>query len=135
VLVLTDQGRNIEAIAVYIGSAEPARTADAIVVRDEWQRFYSALGDYEANYEQQAYDRARNLRLRFNLANATTEAERLAALEQATRGMTTEEMNGSADRRRTDGTYVPAPSGSAELARNVAIGLGVVLAIVLVGRK
>ncbi len=134
-LVLTDQGRNIAAIAVYIGEQIPPRTPAALAVRNEWQSFYSSLGDFEANYEQQAYDRARNLRLKYNLANATTEAERLEALAQGQGGISTEQVDGNADRRRTDGSYVPPPSGSAELVRAVAITAALALGLVLLVRR
>lgn len=133
-LVLTDQAENIEAIARYIGEQEPARTDAARAVRDEWQRFYSGLGDFERNYEQQAYDRARNLKLRFNQANATTAEQKQAVEDQALRGLSTEQLNGEPDRRQTDGTYVPPPSGSTELA-HVVIGVGVALGIVLLLAK
>jgi hypothetical protein len=133
-MVLTDQARNIEAIALYIGEQEPARTPEASAVRDEWQRFYSSLGEFERNYEQQAYDRARNLRLAFNRANATTPEEHAAVEEQALHGVTTEQLDGKADRRRADGSYVPPPSGSTQL-QHVAIGLGLVLGLVLILRR
>jgi hypothetical protein len=130
VTVLTDQARNIEAIGRYISEQEPARTAAAVAVRDEWQRFASALGDWEANYEQQAYDRARNIRLKFNRANAVTPAERAAVEQQAIGGVSTEEVEGDPDRRTSSGAYIPPPSPSAELARTLAIvgaGVGLLL--------
>jgi hypothetical protein len=133
-VALTNQGENIEAIARYIGGQEPARTPAAVKVRDEWQRFYSSLGGFEKNFEQQAYDRARNIRLEFNRANAVTPEQVQAVDEQALRGVTSEEMAGEADRRRSDGTYVPPPSGSTSAA-HVAIGVAVVLGIVLLLRK
>jgi hypothetical protein len=121
-LAVTDQGENIEAIARYISEQDPPRTAEARSIRDEWQRFYSGLSSYEANYEQQAYDRARNIRLRYNRANATTDAERAAVERQAMGGLSTEQINGDADRRTTDGSYIPPPSPSSGL---VLIGVGV----------
>lgn len=129
-LTLTNQAENIAAIARYIGGQEPARTPEARAVRDEWQRFYSSLGDYEANYELQAYDRARNLKLRFNRANATTDEQRALVEEQALRGLSSEQLAGEPDRRQTDGTYVPPPSGSSQVAQmvlGVGVGLGVLL--------
>lgn len=125
----TEQGRNIEAIARYFGAATP-RTSEAVAARDEWQRFYSGLGELEANWEQQAYDRARNLKLKYNRANAITAAEKAAVEEQALRGVSTEEIEGSGDRRTSSGEYVPPPSPTGELGgtlRGVALiaGLGI----------
>jgi hypothetical protein len=134
VIALTDQARNIDAIGRYISEQSTARTAAAAGWRDQWQAFYSSLGSVEFNYEQQAYDRARNIRLQYNLANATTDAERAAVMTQATEGLSTEEVNGEPDRRRTDGTYVPPPSGSATLA-HVALGAGAVVALLLFLRR
>jgi hypothetical protein len=133
-VALSNQGSNIEAIARYIGGQEPARTPAAIAVRDEWQRFYSGLGDFEKNFEQQAYDRARNLRLKFNRANAVTPEQVAAVEEQALRGVTTEEMAGEADRRTADGSYIPPPSGSTTAA-HALIAVGAVVAIVLLLRR
>lgn len=128
---LTEQARNIEAIERYFGDAKP-RTPEAVAVRDEFMVFSSSLGEYERNFEQQAYDRARNLRLSYNRANATTEAERLAAERQALGGLSTEQLGGDADRRTASGAYVPPPSGSSQLARVAAVvGVGVVVVLFL----
>jgi len=129
-LAVTDQGENIEAIARYISEQAPPRTAEARSIRDEWQRFYSGLSSYEANYEQQAYDRARNIRLRYNRANATTDAERAAVERQAMGGLSTEQINGDPDRRTTDGSYIPPPSSSSRLAL-IGVGVAAVAALLL----
>lgn len=123
----TEQGRNIEAIARFFGAQTP-RTGAAVAARDEWLRFYSALGDFEANFEQQAYDRSRNLKLQYNRANAITAEERAAVEEQALRGVSSEDIAGEPDRRTSTGEYVPPPSGSATLGRvALAAGLGALL--------
>lgn len=131
-IVITDQGRNIDAIARYIGAQVAPRTDAARAVRDEWQRFYSGLSDFEANFEQQAYDRARNLKLQYNLANALTEAERAAVMHQALEGVSSEQVAGDPDRRTSGGTYAPPPSASGQIARAigaVGIGLGLLLLV------
>jgi hypothetical protein len=133
-MAVTSQGDNIEAIERYIGETEPPRTAAARAVRDQFLRFASGLGDYEKNFEQQAYDRARNYRLEYNRANAVTPEEKAAVEEQALRGLSTEQLEGDADRRTTDGSYIPPPSGSTELARIAAVGLGVIGLVLLLRR-
>src|SRR5262245_50567998 len=129
-VVLSDQGANIEAIGRYISEQVAPRTPAAVAVRDEWQRFASSLGTWELNYEQQAYDRARNLKLKFNRANATNAEERERVEAQARGGLSTEQIEGEPDRRTSTGEYTPPPSPSGELARALAIagvGLGLVL--------
>jgi hypothetical protein len=124
-VAVTDQGRNIEAIARYFGAQIP-RTREATAARDEWQRFYSGLSDIELNFEQQAYDRARNLRLKYNRANAVTPEEKAAVELQALHGVTTEDIEGDPDRRTSTGEYVPPPSGSARVATIAGlVGLGI----------
>jgi hypothetical protein len=131
---MTAQADNIEAIERYIGEQEPTRTPAAKAVRDDFLRFAAALGTYERNFEQQAYDRARNFKLAFNRANATTPAEKAAVEDQALSGLSTEQLEGGADRRQADGSYVPPPSGSSQLVTALGVGVGVLL-LVLVLRK
>ena len=130
-MALTDQAANIEAIERYIGEQEPARTAAAVQVRDAFLRWAAGLSAFERNFEQQAYDRARNYRLDFNRANATTPAELAAVEEQALRGLSTEQLDGAPDRRTSDGSYVPPPSPGAGVALALGIGLAALLLIKL----
>jgi hypothetical protein len=131
-MALTLQAENIVAIERYIGEQEPARTIAARAVRDDFLRWASGLGAFERNFEQQAYDRARNFRLAFNRANATTPAETAAVEAQAIGGMSTEQAAGAADRRTSDGTYIPPPSGSSQIMTVATIaGVGVLLVLLL----
>jgi hypothetical protein len=131
---LTAQADNIDAIERYIGEQEPARTAAAVAVRDDFLRFMAGLGDYARNFEQQAYDRVRNFKLDFNRANAVTPAEKAAVEDQAINGLSTEQLEGKPDRRTAEGKYVPPPSGGDQLTK-IAIGVGLFLGLVLVLRK
>jgi len=131
----TDQAENIAAIERYIGQQEPPPTPAAVTVRDEFLRFAAALGDYERNFEQQAYDRARNFRLAYNRANAVTVREKEAVEEQAIRGVSTEQIEGKGDRRTSTGAYIPPPSESSKLVMAAAgVGLALVAAVVLLKR-
>ncbi len=129
-MALTDQGENIEAIARYIGQQVPPRTPAAVTVRDQWQAWWSNLSDYAKNFDQSAYDHARNWKLRFNEANARTPEELELVKHQATTGLTTEEIEGEADRRREDGSYVPAPSHGETLGHVVLVA-GLALGVLL----
>ncbi len=130
-MALTAQGDNIEAIERYIGEQEPARTAAAVAVRDQFLRYTSTLSSFERNFEQQAYDRVRNFKLDFNRANAITPAEKQAVEEQALRGLSTEQLEGKADRRTSDGSYVPPPSSSSQIAAVAAVVLGAGVLVLL----
>ena len=133
-MALTEQAANIEAIERYIGEQVPPRTPAAVAVRDEFLRYTSALSSWDRNFEQAAYDRVRNFKLRYNQANAVTAAEKQAVADQALRGLSTEQLQGQPDRRTADGTYVPPPTTSERLGSItgpllalLGVGLGVAL--------
>ena len=112
----TEQETNIEAVERYIGEQEPPRTPEAVKVRDEFLRYVSGLSGWDRLYEQAAWDRVRNFRLRYNTANARTPAELAAVKLQATQGLSTEQLQGQADRRTSTGEYIPPPTTAERLA-------------------
>jgi hypothetical protein len=130
---VTEQAANIAAIERYIGGQVPAVTPEAKRVRDRFLSYMAGVSWFEREFEPGVYDRVRNFKLEFNRANATTDAEREAVEAQAIGGLSSEELRGEADRRQTDGTYVPAPT-TAQRLMPIALGLGA-LALVVVMRK
>lgn len=80
------------------------KTGAAVKIRDEWTEWYDGIG-WWGSYSQENYDHARNLRNQFNLANATTAAERDQAQYVIETGMTTEEMAGGTRRNLSTGMY------------------------------
>lgn len=125
---LTEQSENIAAIERYIGEQVPPKTPAAVAVRDEFLRFMSQMSDYARNFEQAAYDNVRNWKLRYNNANAVTAAEKAAVHEQATRGLSTEQLQGQPDRRLSDGTFEPPPTLGDRLAMPGAVVVGALVA-------
>ena len=132
---MTDQAENIAAIERYIGEQEPARTPAAVKVRDDFLRYTSSLGAWSRNFETGAYDRVRNFKLEFNRANAVTTAEKQAVEDQALRGLSSEQLRGEADRRTSDGTYIPAPSTQDEITKAVVVVAIAVAALLLLKSK
>ena len=126
-MALTDQSANIDAIERYIGEQEPPRTAAAVQVRDRFLRWLAGVSAWARAFDQGTYDVARNYRLEYNRANATTPAERAAVEEQALHGISTEQIDGSPDRRTSDGSYIPPSSAGTW----VAIGAGGLAAVLL----
>jgi hypothetical protein len=114
---------DMEAIDRYI-KGTPLKTAAARDVYNEWTIWFDNISLY---YSQGNYDHARNLRNRFNLANAQTTAEQARAKEVMATGMTTEEMAGGTRRTLADGSYAePLISPSTQFL----IGVGLALAAV-----
>ena len=101
-----DDAANMSAINTYITS-QPLNTKAARAIHDEWLRWYSGLGWYDLNFPSQAiYDLARNIRNRFNTANAVTPAEKAAVIAVQSSGLSSEEVRGEADRRTSSSQYL-----------------------------
>lgn len=132
---MTEQAENIAAIERYIGEQEPPRTPGAVKVRDEFLRYTSSLGSWSRNFESGAYDRVRNYKLEYNRANAVTPAEKAAVEDQALRGLSSEQLRGEADRRTSDGTYIPAPSLDVEITKAVVVVAVALAALLLLKSK
>jgi hypothetical protein len=99
---------NMEAINRYFMEGK-VRTAAAEKVKQEWMRYWKDTKRDWTYYNQEEYDQARNIKHKFDLANATSSAERThVAFVQAT-GMTSEEMKGETRRAGTKGDYLVDP--------------------------
>lgn len=100
-----DDAANIDAINRYIAEAKPLTPAGA-KAKDEWRIWHDGLSWYDKTFPSVAvYDYARNLKNKFNLANAPTAAEKAAVQLNAQTGVTSEQMRGEVDRRLTSGAY------------------------------
>jgi hypothetical protein len=102
----SDDAANIAAINAYIMS-QPLKTAEAGIVRNEWLKFHEGLGWYSSKFPSvEDYDKARNIRNRFNDAQAVTAKEQTQVLEQRLKGLTSEELRGETRRTTTEGNYL-----------------------------
>jgi hypothetical protein len=75
----------------------------------DWSAWWISTGDprnYTFLVPDAVWDEARNRRLAFNLANATTAEEKAAVESSATQGVSSEQMRGEQDRRDPEtGTF------------------------------
>lgn len=111
----------------------PVLTAAARAVKDEWVVWYDGIG-WWGSYSQANYDHARNVRNRFNLANAVTAEDRAWVDYVMRTGLTTEEMAGGTRRTLSTGMYDEPPkpilsdtTRVALIAGGVATAVGVIL--------
>ncbi len=129
---MSEQSDNLDAIDRYIKTT-PIKTPAASKLRDAWIKYYDATGWYDRNWYSPLYDWARNRKHEFNLANAVTEADKAAAVLQAKKGLSTEELKGEPDRRLASGNYVdPPPPGKEPFFPTrvkVAAGIAAVAAV------
>ncbi len=126
------QSDDIGAIDRYITTA-PIATPAGQAAKDAWIRWNDGVSFYDRNFDRATYDHARNLKLAFNLANATTDAERAQILDVALSGMSTEQAQDEPDRRDSSGHYSEV-SPSTGLSRFVLWGLGA-LGVVAVAKR
>ncbi len=120
------QGEDMAAINRYMTSQD-MKTKKAETIHDEWVRWWDGLGWWEKNFDLATYDKARNLRNTFNLANATNAAETAAVKRVMQTGITTEEMAGGTKRTLASGMYSEedAPPGDLLTTRGkMAVILG-----------
>ena len=80
------------------------RTEEAEKVGDEWREFHENISFWDD--DQETYDKARNIRNKFNDANAVTAEEKKAASEVKKKGLTTEELEGGTRRTTASGDYI-----------------------------
>lgn len=121
-LFQTLQADDIDAINRFITSA-PIQTEGARKLRDEWIQWVDTRSAAQRNFDRPTFDEARNRRLAFELANALTDAERAEIQRVAAEGLTSEQMQGEADRRQTGGHFSGAsPEGWGSL---LGWGLGI----------
>lgn len=117
------QAGDIDAINRYITTVE-IRTPAAQAARDAWILWHDGTTVYDRYLDRATYDRARNARLAFDLANATTDAERAAIMNRALTGLSGEQLQGQPDRRTSGGTYSEkSPVGVGSRIALAAIGV------------
>jgi hypothetical protein len=129
-MILTSD--NMEAIAQYMGAEKP-QTAEATKIRDDFVKWYDGLWWYEKT-EQSNYDLARNLRNRYNIANALTAADKAQVENVIKTGLTTEDFMNEPDRRDSKG-MLPGPTEVPKtplIPTPWLIGLGVVAGLTIV---
>jgi hypothetical protein len=105
------QADNLDAINRFVVGTV-IKTPAAQQLRDEWIQWFDTRTSYDLNFDRPTYDAARNRKLAFELANATSDAEREQIKLVAQTGMSSEEMQGEADRRQTGGHYTEASPAS-----------------------
>ncbi len=103
----TLQADNLDAINRFVVGTT-IKTPLASPLRDEWIQWFDTRSAYQRNFDRVTYDQARNRKLAFELANATSEAERAQIMLVATTGLSSEEMQSEADRRQSGGHYSEA---------------------------
>lgn len=125
------QADDIDAINRYIAQDTPVKTKEAGKLRDEWIRWHDSLGWWDKNMDQAVYDRARNLRNAFNLANSTSAKEKAQVKEVQQTGLTTEEMQGGVRRTLSSGDY--SESDEPWIPTSFKLGVGVTFASLVAG--
>lgn len=134
-----DDAANIDAINRYIAGAKPKTMAGA-KARDAWIKWHDSLGWYDKSFPSlEVYDRARNLKNEFEIANAETKEEVKATKEKQQTGLTSEEMRGEASRRLSSGDYLEEDPDEREegepwLPTKTKVVLGVAAAAFIAGK-
>lgn len=96
---------NMEAINKYIMESN-VKTEKADKIKVEWIRYWESIKRDWTWYSQEEFDKARNYRDRFNLANTTSKAEETAVKETMRQGVSSEAARGETERRTTSGSYL-----------------------------
>lgn len=125
------QADDIDAINRYIVYAS-IKTKDAAKIKDEWIRWHDGLGWWSKNMDSAVYDEARNKRNRFNLANATSNAEKESIKNTQQTGLSTEEMQGGTRRVLSSGTYEVADEESI-IPTSFKLGVGLTITTAVLG--
>lgn len=98
------QADDLDAINRFIASAAIHTTAGQ-TERNGWIEWYDTRSSWQKNFDRVTFDQARNRRLAFELANATTDAERADIQRVANEGLSSEQAQGEPDRRQSGGGY------------------------------
>lgn len=105
------QADDLDAINRYV-TGTPVRTPQAQQAVNGWIEWFDTRSAWQKQFDRVTFDEARNRRLAFELANATTDAERADVQRRANEGLSAEEMQSEADRRQSGGHYSEkAPEG------------------------
>ena len=106
---LATDNQDLTAINAYMHS-QPLNNAESKVLFDDWVSWYEGLGFFDLHVNDgQTYDTARNKRNAFNVANATSDAERAQIQAVITAGQTSEQDAGQTDRRNSKGAFPEKP--------------------------
>lgn len=98
---------NMEAINRYFMQGVTVKTAAAEKIKKEWMQFWKDAKRDWTWYTQEEYDKARNMRNRFDLANAVSKDQKVAvAAYQAAGQGSTEEQYGETRRSGTEGMFL-----------------------------
>lgn len=124
------QADDIDAINRYIVYAK-VNTKEAGKIKDEWIKWHDSLGWWDRNMAPEIYDKARNLRNKFNLANATSAKEKEEIRQVQQTGLSTEEMQGGTRRILSTGQY--ETEDEPIIPTSFKLGVGVTLGTLLAG--
>jgi hypothetical protein len=118
---------NMEAVNRYFMEGK-VRTAAAEKVKQEWMAFWKDVKRDWTWYTQEEYDKARNLRKKYDLANApTAQAKQVVTDHYRNAQGTTEQSRGETRRSGTEGDYLvesdPIIPTAWKVGAVVAVGL------------
>ncbi len=127
---------NLNAVNVYFHTI-PAKTREGAAQVTDWVRWWEVTGNpsvYWISVPDTVWDEARNRKHAFDLANAITPAEVAQVKEVAKTGLSSEQMQGQADRRDpATGNYtLPPVPVIPSWVLPVAVGAGVLGVALLV---
>src|ERR1041385_5124022 len=133
---------NLNTVNGYM-HATPINTPAAGAIASDWSHWWDSAGNpdnYSVKIPPEVWDEARNRKLKFDLANATTAHEKDMVIQIAKTGVSSEQAQGQQDRRdpTTGGYYVPPPPPFPPWVKPVALGaaaLGLGLSVVPMLRK
>lgn len=127
------QVEDLEAINAYIAGTKTLTPA-AAKLKNDWVKWWNEnVKDsfWNRNFDENTFNVAREKRNAFNLANASTPAEKQAVKETVARGLTVEETRGEADPRDAEGHFYVEPEPLIPAQYKVAVGVGVVATVAL----
>ncbi len=87
------QSDDLTAINAYMQRTAPV-TPEATALRNSWNVWYPSLGWYDKGFSTKVMDEASPRRNKFNLANATSPAQKAQVVNVITKGMDTNQMQG-----------------------------------------
>ena len=101
---MSERDDNMEAINKYFMETAKIKTAAAEKLKREWMVWWKEHKGW--SYSDDEYDEARNMRNKFNLANAVSAMDHATVAETIARGVTSEEAEGETRRAGTEGMFV-----------------------------
>jgi hypothetical protein len=140
------QSDDMDALDVYMKGTPIVQQA-ARALRDSWIQWYDKLGWWNIQFNEGAFDEARNRKHAFDEANAKDAEELKFIREMRKTALTSEEARGQPRRMLDDGSYAiresplpgvlttPAQEGFFPLRVKIAIGLTAAAGVTLVALK